>query len=728
MPSLSLDPNLVPVLANTPHEFLQPSASLHLAAVSLAKNYLDPVAASVSDIQHDRRNESRKKRKRRDTDYRDDEVLQLRKIHIDGFAVDQVWEQMRRVFQAARKEVEIGINVVNGSSAPSKPLLAVTNGHTPTANGIQPIRFDEEGFEVGSSDEDEELDDEEALEDEDGSLSDEEFPEEEDLLSEEDDGENIEDDYDEDDQRIENDEDALSVDEEAAETYVEDRFGLNDGFFSIDDFNKQSEFLEQIDARGDPNDGAASDEEEVDWDIDPMAAGSTTTLNASSTKKQNVVDEDDEDEDEDDEDGPTFGNADLNAPEGDSEDDFDDDEEVEEGDLDGVGMSNANNVMYSDFFAPPARKTNKNKKGRPNPHNFPQDGATRASKAQEDDIERTMSAVHRDLFEDDDPEDESDQLSDVDPADPKSRRSNHERRQAKLLEEIRKLEAANVAKRQWTLSGEARAADRPMNSLLEEDLEFERSGKPVPVITAEITEDIEALIKRRIVADEFDGVAPRRPDDLATGLPKRGRVELDDTKPQQSLAEMYEEEHLRKTDPNFVDSRDEKLKKEHREIEAMWKDVCGKLDALSSWHYKPKPAAPNLDIRVDAATITIEDARPSTGGEVATNMLAPQEIYASGEAKDKSEIVTKGGLPIAREELSREEKLRRRRREKERIKKSGGDTNKKESQRTKEQKNVVDSLKKGGVKIIDRKGDIKTIDGKTPKVTGVKKGGASFKL
>ena len=32
------------------------------------------------------------------------------------------------------------------------------------------------------------------------------------------------------------------------------------------------------------------------------------------------------------------------------------------------------------------------------------------------------------------------------------------------------------------------------------DLEFEHAGKPVPIITAEVSEEIEALIKRRILS------------------------------------------------------------------------------------------------------------------------------------------------------------------------------------------------------------------------------------
>ncbi len=352
-------------------------------------------------------------------------------------------------------------------------------------------------------------------------------------------------------------------------------------------------------------------------------------------------------------------------------------------------------------------------------------------------MERAMADVRRDLFEDEpDLENSADALSDVDPADPKSRRSAHERRQAKLAEEIRRLEAESVAKRQWTLSGEARAADRPMNSLLDEDLDFERTGKPVPVITAEISESIEDLVKRRILAQEFDEVIRRRPDSLSTPAnTRRGAFELDDTKPQQSLAEMYEEEHVKNNNPDTYMSRaDEKMRKEENEIEALWKDVSAKLDALSSWHYKPKPAAPSLTVVSDVATVAMEDAQPTTasginGGE---SMLAPQEIYKAGKEKDsieKGEIVPKSGAPVATQEMTREEKLRRRRREKERIKKQGGELNQEPSSKKSQQKNaMIGDLKKGGVKVIGKKGDIRDVEGNKVQAAASINGAGSFKL
>lgn len=711
----SSTPALISSLSNEPHAFLQPPRNLHTAALALAKRYLDPLASGVSEAQIQRQKEARRKRKRGERGYEDARVLQLKKVHLEGFGVDQVWEQARRVLDAVSEEVEKAFPEVYGEDEEDEEEGVRINGTHGKENGIKTVRFDEEGFEMSGSDEESIGEEGENWEYDGDGISGEEDAEEgggEDGVFEEDEDIEMED---------EEFDDEMSQDDEPAQEFIADPNGLNDGFFSIDDFNRQSEFLEQQDARGE---AAASDDEEVDWDADPLAAG-------AGLEADDLADEVSEDDDE--EAGPTFGDADLNAPEGESEDD----EPLENGELDDLGgMTNTNNIMYANFFAPPARKASKNKKkrGRPNPHNFPSasDPQKTSGAQDEENIQRTISAVHRDLFEDSDEAESDGDLSDLDPADPKSRRSTHERRQAKLAEEIRQLEAANVAKRNWTLSGEARAADRPLNSLLEEDLDFERTGKPVPVITAEVTEDIEALIKRRIIAGEFDEVKRRRPDDLVTGpAARRGRVELDDNKSGKGLAEVYEEEHLRKTDPNFVDIKDEKLKKEHAEIEAMWKSVSGKLDALSSWHYKPKPAAPSLEVRVDAPAIEMEDARPTAGGEAAgASMLAPQEVYRPGGEKVTTEIVTKAGLPVAREEMTREQKLRRRRREKERIKKSGLNNSGKvngESKKRKEKKDMLGSLKRGGVKVIGKKGELRDVEGKEVK-DRARTGGSSFKL
>lgn len=684
--------------------------------LEFTKATLDGFAGKLGEEQAARLKELRRKRKRGETNEEVGEVLKIRKVHTQGFEVEQVWEQAKRVIDALRGDAERGLGELGG-------LLEESDEEPEQADGeVELLKFDEDGFEVGSDDES--MEEEEDAPSELGSEV-----EAEDVFDGEDDDDEMPDGLDNEDDFEESEE----SEEEPTGIFTEDPDGLNDGFFSIDEFNKQTEFLEQADERADPYTGEASDEEDIDWDANPMAA-TANPVSSSQRAAAMDIDDDAEESEEDGGDGPTFGNMDLNAPEGDS-DDGEEDSEMD-GEIETAG-DNTNDVLYKDFFEPPARKAGKGELQA----NY-LDRQSRKSKATEPDneagIERAMADVRRDLFDDmSDQAGSEDALSEVDAADPKSRRSAHERRQAKLAEEIRRLEAASVAKREWTLSGEARAVDRPKDSLLEEDLDFERTGKPVPVITAEVSESIEDLIKRRILAQEFDEVVRRRPDSLSTPAnTRRGAFELDDTKNPQSLAEMYEEEHVKAHNPDtYVSKADEKTQKEEKEIEAMWKDVSAKLDALSSWHYKPKPAAPSLTVVSDVATISMEDAQPTTasgmnGGE---SMLAPQEVYKAGQEKEKiekGEVVPKSGAPVARQEMTREEKLRRRRREKERIKKRGGVEIDQRPEGKKSQKNreTLGDLKKGGVKVINKKGEIQDVEGNKVQASTVYSGAGGFKL
>lgn len=695
------------------HGFLQPTPSVSNASLQLAKSTLDAYAGQISDEQQQRLAEANKKRKRADRESGKGDVLKIRKLHVDGFESGQVWQQARRIISSALQHSKDALRELEQSNE------LETESVDGDANQLD---FDEDGSEF-VSDDDEEEDGEESTEDM-GGLVDEEVEEDEEVEFEDDEGglaEELEEDGDEFDEEEEEDEEV----DEISEEFVPDPNGLNDGFFSIDQFNKQSQFFENQDARADPNTDVASDDEEVNWHSNPLAGDTTVNEKPPKKAKHDAEDEllSDDDEDDDDEaGGPTFGNMDLDAPEGES----DLEEDALDDDLEGDMDFNANDVYYKDFFAPPAKKGKKN--GKPRKPREP-----RTAKPDDTDVERAMADVRRDLFDDEsEHEDSEDALSDVSAGDPRSRRSAHERRQAKLAEEIRKLETANVAEKKWALAGEAKAADRPKHSLLDEELDFEHVGKPVPVITPEVSESIEEMIKRRILAQEFDEVVRRRPDSDSSSNTRRGLVELDDSKAKQSLAELYEEEHVKDTNPDtYVSKADEKLQKEEKEVEQMWKAVSAKLDALSSWHYKPKPAAPSLTVVADVATVSMEDAQPATAQGVSggDHTLAPQEIYKAGkDTAEKGEVVAKSGLPVARQEMSREEKTRRRRRQKERIRKAGGtDGQKTLTGKAQAQKEAMGDLKKGGVKVINKKGEVLDMEGNKAKAIKAASSG-SFKL
>ncbi|KIP11982.1 hypothetical protein PHLGIDRAFT_10298 [Phlebiopsis gigantea 11061_1 CR5-6] len=216
--------------------------------------------------------------------------------------------------------------------------------------------------------------------------------------------------------------------------------------------------------------------------------------------------------------------------------------------------------------------------------------------------------------------------------------SSYEKRMASLREEITALEGENVATKHWTLMGEATTRSRPQNALLEEDLEFERVMKAVPVITEETVQGLEERIKARIVQNQFDDVVRKRPMDDKPFLPSRF-FELQDTKSKQSLAEIYEDEYTAaKSGGAAGEDRDGKLKKEHAEIEKLWDQICSKLDALCNAHFTPK--APNAAISTIAnvSTATVESALPTT--KAVTTMLAPEEVFApqSAQLKARSEL------------------------------------------------------------------------------------------
>lgn len=213
----------------------------------------------------------------------------------------------------------------------------------------------------------------------------------------------------------------------------------------------------------------------------------------------------------------------------------------------------------------------------------------------------------------------------------------HEQRMAALRQEIAELESENVAKKSWTLMGEAGSRARPQNSLLEEDLEFDRVMKAVPVITEEIVQSLEETIKARIIENRFDDVVRLRPLEDKPFLPSR-LLELQDTKSTQSLAQIYENDYIASAGDQAADDRDGKLKKEHDAIEALWEKICGKLDALCNAHFTPKQPKAVISTISNVSTTTLESALPTT--KSAATMLAPEEVFlpSSSEPRARSEL------------------------------------------------------------------------------------------
>ncbi|KAH7433449.1 hypothetical protein KP509_07G070300 [Ceratopteris richardii] len=226
--------------------------------------------------------------------------------------------------------------------------------------------------------------------------------------------------------------------------------------------------------------------------------------------------------------------------------------------------------------------------------------------------------------------------------------TTHQKQLLKVQKHIERLESANLNPASWTMQGEVTAGKRPKNSALEVELDFEHNIRPPPVITEEVTASLEDLIRKRIAENNFDDV--ERKSSLPSHVPDQPR-ELDETKSQRGLAEVYEDEFMQKTGLAPVSSAADGLRKEAIQL---FKAVCVKLDALSHFHFTPKPVIEDMTVRQDVPALAMEEVAPLMVSDA--QMLAPEEHF-TGEGVCKSDA-----------ELSREERKRRRARRKEKAK------------------------------------------------------------
>jgi hypothetical protein len=185
------------------------------------------------------------------------------------------------------------------------------------------------------------------------------------------------------------------------------------------------------------------------------------------------------------------------------------------------------------------------------------------------------------------------------------------------------------------MRGESRGTDRPTDSLLDSTPEFEVAFKPPPIITAAHTASIEEVIKRRIIEEDWDDVVPRELPDI--GLHKRGggdAPEVSQEKSKLGLGELYEREYLKKTTGFDRDAHEKETEEgaAKEEMKRLFANLCSKLDALSNYHFAPRPIADEADItKQNVPAIAMEEVLPL---HVSTSRgVAPEEVYAGGKGR-----------------------------------------------------------------------------------------------
>jgi len=500
----------------------------------------------------------------------------LDEIHIEGLKPSQVWGQVKLVVDG------VNDNMLEG-------------------------KLEELSEKYGLNEEDEESDINDAQESSDKDEQDTKTDEEEDVESKDEDlGSDAEyynaegDEEINEEENSENENDNKNEDEDEVDFKPEkDEFGLNEGVFSMDEYRKQ---VQALDENGDLN--KEGDEEDVDLFAD-------------------------------------------------IQDDSDDEM-----------------YYYDDFFKPvvdrrdwrPSSKRSGRQQDQKRVRFADKNDEKHDGELDDKDYEDAVAEMNADFTEkkgvDDEEDDGQEEGDGVEGKDKEL--STFEKQQQKLKEEISALEDEAVADKKWTMQGEVSAHQREKDALLDEDLEFERTARPVPVVTQETTDELDDIIRERIKNEQFDEVPKKVIGQMAEYKPS-GQAEVSQEKSSKSLAEEYEDEYMSKQS----DAAIEELKKAHAEITVLFDSVTHDLDTLCSAHFRPKPAEKLLDIKVETSAVSMEDAQPLTMSSAST--LAPQEVYKLKNKAGKNEVQLRSGVIMSKDELSRADKSRLRRAKKRKI-------------------------------------------------------------
>jgi len=209
------------------------------------------------------------------------------------------------------------------------------------------------------------------------------------------------------------------------------------------------------------------------------------------------------------------------------------------------------------------------------------------------------------------------------------------KQQEKLRRQTEELEKELLSEKPWQMTGETKSFSRPVNSLLEGTPEFEMASKQAPTITVEHTANLEDVIKKRILAEDWDDVVPRELPDIGWNKKRGEAPEVSQEKSKLGLGELYEREYLKKAvgyDKDAVEKQTEEDKAKD-EMKQLFANLCSKLDALSNYHFAPRPIAEEAEVRpVTAPAIAMEEVLPLHVSDA--RGVAPEEVYATKRGRE----------------------------------------------------------------------------------------------
>ena len=238
-----------------------------------------------------------------------------------------------------------------------------------------------------------------------------------------------------------------------------------------------------------------------------------------------------------------------------------------------------------------------------------------------------------------------------------------------MIGRIEKLEDSMVGGQQngreaksWQLTGEVQSKARPVNSLLEQYLDFDTVSKLPPTITQEKSTNIETMIKQRILDELFDDPIRKYISGKKGGDDDDQRFDF--SKSKKGLGELYEDDYRKKllsNDPNAymiqandLTGADGALK---QEIAGLVRTLFYQLDSLSNLHFTPRPPTMSeTQISTqNVPSIMIEDAIPIS--------------VSTGQSKSAREVFSINNQKLREKgELTKEERRHERATRKRKIK------------------------------------------------------------
>lgn len=199
-------------------------------------------------------------------------------------------------------------------------------------------------------------------------------------------------------------------------------------------------------------------------------------------------------------------------------------------------------------------------------------------------------------------------------------------------DEMERLEEKLVNQKPWQMKGEINSKSRPKNSLLDEELDFEIARNPAPQTqTKEVTDEIENIIKQRILDMLYDDVKPKRPVEKIEAKTAAEDF-MDYEKSKKSLAELYEEDFKKQVLHIPVNTETERAKKE---VTIIFRKLCYNLDLMSSLHPVAKPVLKDLEIKsASVPALVLEEQLPF--GKSSEGLKTPNEVFDPKSAVLKS--------------------------------------------------------------------------------------------